>query len=129
MTNVKRIESYGLYDFCQDIEAAFKEGYVFDFDTNENFPTAYGTMLTCGLVKAGKKVEEKVEETTETVTETEQVSESVAVTEQTEEVVQNTEQSTEEATEVVTEETTEVETNETPEVKEPAKRGPKPKNK
>ncbi len=119
MTNVKRIESYGLYDFCQDIEAAFKEGYVFDFDTNENFPTAYGTMLTCGLVKAGEKVAEVAEETTETVTETEQ----------TEEVVQNTEQSTEETTEVVTEETTKVETNETPEVKEPAKRGPKPKNK
>lgn len=115
MTNVKRIESYGLYDFCQDIEAAFKEGYVFDFDTNENFPTAYGTMLTCGLVKAGKKVEE--------------VTETVTQTEQTEEVVQNTEQNTEETTEVVTEETTEVETNETPEVKEPAKRGPKPKNK
>lgn len=125
MTNVKRIESYGLYDFCQDLEAAFKEGYKFDFDTNENFPTAYGTMFTCGLVKAG----EKVEEVTETVTQTEQVSESVAVTEQTEEVVQNTEQNTEEATEVVTDETTEVETNETPEVKEPAKRGPKPKNK
>jgi hypothetical protein len=123
MTNVKRIESYGLYDFCQDLEAAFKEGYKFDFDTNENFPTAYGTMFTCGLVKAGEKVEEKAEETTE----------SVPVTEQTEEVVQNTEQSTEETTEVETEvatdETTEVETNETTEVKEPAKRGPKPKNK
>jgi hypothetical protein len=117
MTNVKRIESYGLYDFCQDVQEAFKEGYVFDFDTNENFPTAYGTMLTCGLVKAGKKVEEKVEETTET----EQSSETVTETSQTEEVVQNTEQSTEETTEVVTEETTEV--------KEPAKRGPKPKNK
>jgi hypothetical protein len=127
MTNVKRIESYGLYDFCQDIEAAFKEGYVFDFDTNENFPTAYGTMLTCGLVKASETVEEVAEETTET--ETEQVGESVTETEQTEEVVQNTEQNTEETTEVVTEETTEVETHETPEVKEPAKRGPKPKNK
>jgi hypothetical protein len=121
MTNVKRIESYGLYDFCQDIEAAFKEGYVFDFDTNENFPTAYGTMLTCGLVKAGEKVEEKVEETTET----EQSSETVTVTSQTEEVVQNTEQTEE----VVTEETkVETEVQETAEAT-PAKRGPKPKNK
>jgi hypothetical protein len=104
MTNVKRIESYGLYDFCQDVQEAFKEGYVFDFDTNENFPTAYGTMLTCGLVKAGKKVEE--------------VSETVSQTEQTEEVVQNTEQV--EAAETATEETAEA---------TPAKRGPKPKNK
>lgn len=123
MQDVKRIESYGLYDFCQDLEAAFKEGYVFDFDTNENFPTAYGTMFTCGLVKDTAEVETtKVEtgietKTEETVTETTQVSESVAVTEQTEEVVQDTEQATE------------VETEETAEVKEPAKRGPKPKNK
>lgn len=114
MTNVKRIESYGLYDFCQDIEAAFKEGYVFDFDTNENFPTAYGTMLTCGLVKAS-----------ETVVETEEVTETVAQTEQTEEVVQDTEQNTEETTEAETEE---VEVQETAEAT-PAKRGPKPKAK
>ena len=118
MTDVKRIESYGLYDFCQDIEAAFKEGYVFDFDTNENFPTAFGTVFTCGLVKlVAQEVEVKgkeVEETTE-VTETE---EAVTQTEQTAEVEQNEQQSTEnEAPE------------ETAEVKEPAKRGPKPKNK
>lgn len=113
MTDVKRIESYGLYDFCQDIEAAFKEGYVFDFDTNENFPTAYGTMLTCGLVKAGKKVETAAN--TEVVAEVETKVETEEVTE-VEEVV------TEEA------ETPETETKEVPETA-PAKRGPKPKNK
>lgn len=109
MTDVKRIESYGLYDFCQDIEAAFKEGYVFDFSTNENFPTAYGTMLTCGLVKStGKKVEveTKVEEVVEVATE---LSEIVTETSQTEEVVQDEAQTEVEAT--------------------PAKRGPKPKAK
>ncbi len=118
MTNVKRIESYGLYDFCQDIQEAFNEGYVFDFSTNENFPTAYGTMLTCGLVKAGKEVETEVQtETEETVAQTEQVTE----------VVQEVEQVEKE----VAEATSEVEqvTEETAEVKEPAKRGPKPKNK
>jgi hypothetical protein len=51
MQDVKRIESYGLGDFCQDVENALKEGYSFDFTTNENFPTAFGTLLTCGLVK------------------------------------------------------------------------------
>ena len=115
MTNVKRIESYGLYDFCQDIQEAFKEGYVFDFSTNENFPTAYGTMLTCGLVKASTEVE----------TETE------SQTEQTEEVVQEVVQEVEQVEKEVAEATSEVEqvTEETAEVKEPAKRGPKPKNK
>lgn len=117
MTDVKRIESYGLYDFCQDIEAAFKEGYKFDFDTNENFPTAYGTMLTCGLVKAGEKVE------TAEVEQEEVVAQDV----QTEEIVQEVEQVTTEVEEVVQE--VEQVTEETPETKEPAKRGPKPKNK
>ena len=83
MTDVKRIESYGLFDFCKDIEAALKEGYRFDFETNENFPTAYGTMLTCGLVKAGE-VEAKVEET-KTEAQTEQVTE-IAQDEKQEEV-------------------------------------------
>lgn len=114
MQDVKRIESYGLYDFCQDVQAAFKEGYVFDFDTNENFPTAYGTMLTCGLVKAGKKVETE---------------ETVAQTEQEPEIVQEVEQVTTEVEEVVTEvEEVVTEVAEVPETA-PAKRGPKPKNK
>lgn len=122
MTDVKRIESYGLFDFCQDVEAAFKEGYVFDFSTNENFPTAYGTMLTCGLVKAVEVTE--VETADEAKTEVEElVQETAAVTAVTsvvEEVVQEVEQV---STDV--EQTTE----EVTEVKEPAKRGPKPKNK
>lgn len=111
MTNVKRIESYGLYDFCQDVQAALQEGYVFDFDTNENFPTAYGTMLTCGLVKPNENVE---------VVETE--TEVVSQDEQTTEIVQDVEQVVTEVEDVVTE-VEEVSES------EPAKRGPKPKAK
>lgn len=106
-TQTKRIESYGLFDFCQDLQEAFKEGYDFDFETNENFPTAYGTMLTCGLVKAGEKLEE-----TETEVETEKVEK---VAETVAEV---------EATETEVEDLTEQAPADTP-----AKRGPKPKNK
>jgi hypothetical protein len=115
MTNVKRIESYGLFDFCKDIEAALTEGYVFDFDTNENFPTAYGSMFTCGLVKAGEEVEteSEVEVTVEVAPE---LSEIVAQIEQVGEVV-NDEQHDETETQETTEEATQ------------AKRGPKPKNK
>lgn len=134
MQDVKRIETYSLYEFCQEVELALKAGFSFDFDSNENFPQNYGTLLTCGLVKVGKKVEAeevvtddaKVEETD---SQTEQVTESATVTEQTEEVVQNTEQV--ESTETASEET---ETEEVVEGQEnaeatPAKRGPKPKNK
>lgn len=137
MQDVKRIETYSLYEFCQEVELALKAGFSFDFDSNENFPQNYGTLLTCGLVKVGKKVEAeevvtdgaKVEETEETDAQTEQVTKSATVTEQTEEVVQNTEQV--ESTETTSEET---ETEEVVEGQEnaeatPAKRGPKPKNK
>lgn len=108
MTQTKRIESYGLYDFCKDIEEALKAGYQFDFESIENFPTAYGTMFTCGLVQATEKVADEVAEVV--ADEVEVVAEAEAKTE-TEEVVQD-----------------EVEAAETPE-SAPAKRGPKPKAK
>lgn len=117
MTNVKRIETYSLFEFCQEVQTAIQDGYTFDFESNENFPTAFGSLLVCGLTKAGKKVEEKVEAKTETETEVEV--ETDAQTSQTEEVVQD---------EVQTEVTAEVtEVAEVPEA--PAKRGPKPKAK
>lgn len=74
MQDVKRIESYGLGDFCKDVEIALSEGYSFDFETNENFPTAFGTLLTCGLVKTSaaevvELVPEGLEQTSELVPE------------------------------------------------------------
>jgi len=109
MTNVKRIETYSLHEFCQEVQSAIKDGFSFDFESNENFPQNYGTLLTCGLVKVSEKLntEEVVTETEETVT-------------QTEEVVQNTEQTETEASDEQTDNS---------ETQEPAKRGPKPKNK
>ena len=112
MTNVKRIETYSLHEFCQEVQAAIKDGFSFDFESNENFPQNYGTLLTCGLVKVSEKLN-----TEEVVTETE---ETVTQTEQTEEVVQNTEQTETEASDEQTDNS---------ETQEPAKRGPKPKNK
>jgi len=126
MTNVKRIESYGLFDFCKDIEAALTEGYVFDFDTNENFPTAYGSMFTCGLVKASEEVETEEVTETETETETEEVEVVVEVAPELSEIVAQIEQ----VGEVENNEQQEVtETQETTEEATQAKRGPKPKNK
>lgn len=62
----KRIETYSLYEFCQEVQESILDGFKFDFESNENFPTAFGSMLTCGLVKAVEvevEVEAKVEET------------------------------------------------------------------
>ncbi len=46
----KRIETYSLFEFCQKIQEAIIEGWRFDFEGVDNFPTAYGTMVTAGMI-------------------------------------------------------------------------------
>lgn len=46
----KKIEAYSLFEFCQLVQDAVLEGYRFDFDSNENFPTAFGSLLVAGMV-------------------------------------------------------------------------------
>lgn len=58
---IKRIETYSLYEFCKAVQEAVVEGWRFDFDSNELFPTAFGTMLVAGMVKA-ESVTEKVDQ-------------------------------------------------------------------
>lgn len=49
---IKKIETYSLYEFCQAVQQSIIEGWRFDFDSNELFPTAFGSMLVTGMVKA-----------------------------------------------------------------------------
>lgn len=53
---IKRIETYSLYEFCKEVQEALVNGWRFDFDSNELFPTAFGTMLVAGMVKEEAKV-------------------------------------------------------------------------
>ena len=62
---VKKIETYSLYEFCKAVQEAVVEGWRFDFDSNELFPTAFGTMLVAGMVKAESKIEGPTELITE----------------------------------------------------------------
>lgn len=48
---IKRIETYSLYEFCQAVEQSIIEGWRFDFESNDLFPTAFGSMLVTGMVK------------------------------------------------------------------------------
>jgi uncharacterized protein (DUF169 family) len=66
---VKRIESYSLYEFCHQVQEAVLSGWRFDFNSNENFPTAFGTMVVAGLVKAEPKIESAQTLVTEEVAE------------------------------------------------------------
>lgn len=62
---IKRIETYSLYEFCQAVQQAVIEGWRFDFESNELFPTAFGSMLVTGMVKAEEKAEVIVQDNTE----------------------------------------------------------------
>lgn len=53
---IKKIETYSLYEFCQAVQQSVIEGWRFDFESNELFPTAFGSMLVTGMVK-GKSEE------------------------------------------------------------------------
>lgn len=66
---VKRIETYSLYEFCKEVQEAILSGWRFDFDSNQNFPTAFGSMVVAGLVKAEPKIDSPQTPLTEEVTE------------------------------------------------------------
>lgn len=60
---VKQIETYSLYEFCQAVEQAVLDGYRFDFDSNSRFPQAFGSLMTAGMVKVSElKAEEPEQE-------------------------------------------------------------------
>lgn len=75
---VKKIETYSLYEFCKEVQEAVLSGWRFDFDSNDNFPTAFGSMVVAGMVKGEPKivgpqtlvVENEAEEVTDAVVET-----------------------------------------------------------
>lgn len=101
---VEKIETYSLFEFCQKTQQAILAGWRFDFEDNENAPISYGSMLVAGMVKDDSSISESFQAQV-----TEGINETGTQTIQTEEVVQDTEQTTE--------------------IKEVAKRGPKPKAK
>ena len=60
---VKQIETYSLYEFCQAVEQAVLDGYRFDFDSNSRFPKAFGSLMTAGMIKVSElKAEEPEQE-------------------------------------------------------------------
>lgn len=56
---IKKIETYSLYEFCEKVQQSIIEGWRFDFESNELFPTAFGSMLVTGMVKTGEKLAEQ----------------------------------------------------------------------
>jgi hypothetical protein len=59
---IKKIETYSLYEFCQVVQQSVIDGWRFDFESNELFPTAFGSMLVTGMVKTDEKLQDKTED-------------------------------------------------------------------
>lgn len=66
---IKKIETYSLYEFCQAVQQSVIEGWRFDFESNELFPTAFGSMLVTGMVKPEEKPEVIVQDNNQVNTE------------------------------------------------------------
>lgn len=50
---VEMIEAYSLFEFCTKVQEAMLKGFRFDFNSNDLFPTAFGSLLVTGMVKLG----------------------------------------------------------------------------
>ena len=53
-----KIEAYSLAEFCKLTQEAIKQGYEFDFETNEYFPQSYGSLKECTMVLQATPVSE-----------------------------------------------------------------------
>lgn len=47
LQETKQVQNYGLAEWLKDIQEAIREGYEFDFDSNEGYPQAIGHVFTC----------------------------------------------------------------------------------
>ena len=78
----KRIETYSLFEFCQQVEQSIIEGWRFDFNSNELFPTAFGSMLVTGMVKTEEVTEGIIEVSDNIIEEVQQDRDSVGIASQ-----------------------------------------------
>lgn len=49
------VQEHGLYNFCKRISECLKDGYEFDFESNDKVPTTYGTLFVAILTKKVKQ--------------------------------------------------------------------------
>ena len=59
MKETLRLDTYSLFEFCQRVQETIIAVWRFDFDSNENAPVAYGSMLTCGMIREELPVQEE----------------------------------------------------------------------
>jgi hypothetical protein len=60
-----RVEDYGLAEFMKQVQEQIQKGFTIDFETNEGYPTSFGTLYTCMLNPASTATEPLPEVTPE----------------------------------------------------------------
>lgn len=48
-----RIEAFTFAEFCEKVQQAILDGYVFDFETNAGFPSAFIGNYSAGMIRVG----------------------------------------------------------------------------
>jgi len=121
-TDKIQVQNFGLVEWLKDLQEAIQAGYEFDFETNEGYPQQIGHVYTCQMLPVKQKqVEQYV---TKVVPEQElRVYPGGSPDTPTMTTIPVDEVVAQEATTVAKQGTEKV----TPEVNQPAKRGPKPK--
>lgn len=51
-TGFIKVEEYSLAGWLAEVETVIKQGYTFDFNSNETFPQAFGSMYTVLMIPA-----------------------------------------------------------------------------
>jgi len=54
-TGFIKVEEYSLDAWLSEVETVIKQGYTFDFNSNETFPQAFGSMYTVLMVPSKDK--------------------------------------------------------------------------
>lgn len=112
-----KLENYGLMEWATDVQAAVRRGYELD-TSNEGYPQNFGSLYTCLMVKTDVLPVKQAEE-----------SEVLPVDEAKDVLVRTILKDSDSLIAPWSQTESPVVAQETPEVDQPAKRGPKPKNK
>jgi len=56
--NKVQITAYGFSEFLQLTQEKIKEGFEFNFESNEDYPTSFGTFFSAGMVQYEPEVKE-----------------------------------------------------------------------
>jgi len=55
-TGFKRVEDYSLATWLEQVQECIQDGYEFDMESNEGFPTQIGSVYTCLMKPKVQKV-------------------------------------------------------------------------